>query len=67
MGMDGAEDTGGVVHLERWREAFYAVHTGDNLGAKKKAFQRAREDLVERGYISVADDLYSKGPEEWPV
>lgn len=45
--------------LEAWREVFYAWHTGDNTGAKKKAFQRARNVLVECGLLAVAHDVYT--------
>lgn len=48
-----------AVHVDTWRKYFYAGHTGDNSEAKKKAFQRARNDLIALGRIAVADDLYS--------
>jgi hypothetical protein len=44
--------------LEPWREVFYRMHTGDNSEAKRKAFQRARKDLVDAGRLAVADDIY---------
>lgn len=47
------------LHLDDWRPAFYAEHTGDNLDAKKKAFQRARGDLKKSGRLIVQDDVYS--------
>jgi len=43
------------VHLEDWRKVFYQKHTGDNVGSKKKAFQRARENT---DLFTVNDDLY---------
>ena len=46
------------VHADAWREAFYSIHTGDNADAKKKAFQRVRRDLVEKGMMAVKDDVY---------
>lgn len=46
------------VHVDHWREAFYAKHTGDNYQAKKKSFQRVRSDLVEAGTMTVTDDVY---------
>ena len=53
------------VHLEDWRSAFYAKHTGDNTDAKKKAFQRARKQLIEEGIFYVHNDLYlTRTPEE---
>lgn len=62
-----AAGPGSAVHLEAWREAFYAAHTGDGVGSKRKAFNRARGDLVDRGYLSVVADLYTEGAEAWPV
>lgn len=46
------------VHVDVWRDAFYAKHTGDNADAKKKAFQRVRRDLVASGRMTVTDDIY---------
>ncbi|KPQ05470.1 MAG: AAA domain [Rhodobacteraceae bacterium HLUCCA12] len=46
------------VHLDHWRDAFYAKHTGDTTDAKKKAFQRVRADLAEAGRIEATDDFY---------
>ncbi len=46
------------VHVDDWREAFNAKHTGDNYQAKKKAFQRVRADLVNLGKMTVQDDVY---------
>jgi hypothetical protein len=46
------------VHVEAWREAFYAKHTGDNADAKKKAFQRVRKDLTDTDRMKVQDDVY---------
>ena len=47
------------VALEDWREVFYQGHTGDNLEVKKKAFQRARIDLAQKGVVKVSNDFYS--------
>lgn len=46
------------VHLDTWQAAFLARHTGDNDDSKKRAFRRARGDLVEAGLLSVIDDYY---------
>lgn len=46
------------LHLEDWRVAFYSSHPGDTPEAKKKAFQRARKDLVDAGRMTVRDDVY---------
>jgi hypothetical protein len=47
------------LHRDQWREAFYAAHTGDSIEAKRKAFNRARQDLIELGRLAVADDVYT--------
>jgi len=47
------------VHLDTWRAVFYAGHSGDNDETKKKAFQRARADLLTKNKISVNNDTYS--------
>lgn len=44
--------------LESWRGKFYELSTADNLEAKKKAFQRVRNDLVTRGDLTVHNDVY---------
>ena len=49
----------GSLHLEDWRSLFYAGHTGDSEDTKKKAFQRARESLVDKGIIEVNNNYYS--------
>lgn len=46
------------LHRDQWRDVFYAAHTGDNDETKRKAFGRARKDLVERGDFTVSDDVY---------
>jgi len=48
----------GQVHLDAWQAAFLSRHTGDNDDSKKRAFRRARADLVEMGLLSVTDDIY---------
>ena len=49
----------GSLHLEDWRSLFYAGHTGDSEDTKKKAFQRARESLANKGLIEVNNNFYS--------
>lgn len=46
------------VHLDDWRDAFYAKHTGDNPDTKRRAFNRGRQALDEKGLMTVADDVY---------
>lgn len=57
-----------LVALEDWRTHFYAIHTGDNPEAKKKAFQRARNDMREAGAVAVQSDDYWLTPDTatWP-
>lgn len=47
------------ARLERWREEFYRLSTADNPESKRKAFNRAREDLVVMKKLFVDDDVYS--------
>jgi len=44
--------------LEAWRAKFYEMSTADNPEAKKKAFQRARNDLKKDGLATVLNDIY---------
>ena len=58
----GEEDADGAhnhVPLEAWRAEFYKTSTADNQDAKKKAFQRVRDDLVRMGKVTVKNDVYS--------
>lgn len=54
----------GGTDIETWRRAFYQLHTGDGDEAKKKAFQRAREDLVDHGHLCVRNDFYTRSGAE---
>lgn len=47
------------VHVDRWRAAYYRTSTADNPEAKRKAFQRARENLRGAGLVEVSDDHYT--------
>ncbi len=49
------------VHLNNWRPVFYRMSPADTDTAKKKAFERARKDLIERGELVVADNIYRLG------
>ncbi|MCG7493291.1 AAA family ATPase [Thalassobius sp. Cn5-15] len=46
------------VHRDDWRTAFYRIATQDNDDSKSKAFRRACTDLVEKGELDVADDVF---------
>lgn len=55
------DDEGAIfrgVHVDNWRDSFYAKHTGDNADAKRKAFLRVRTDLTTGNLMSVQDDIY---------
>ena len=60
---DGIWDINGFngVHVEVWRKEFYAKHTGDTSDAKRKAFQRVRNDLIKNGQMGIHDDVYLTG------
>ena len=45
------------VSLEGWREIFYKRSTADTQEAKRKAFERARKDVVEKGFLEVNDTV----------
>ena len=46
------------LHLSQWRPVFYRVSPADSDTAKKKAFERARKDLIELGRIEVENNIY---------
>lgn len=48
-----------TAELSQWRSIFYAVYNGDSPDAKKKAFQRVRNDLETKGIIKGEHDIYS--------
>jgi hypothetical protein len=48
-----------TAELSQWRSIFYAVYNGDSPDAKKKAFQRVRNDLETKGIITGENDIYS--------
>ncbi len=54
------EDGGFIgVHLHDWRAVFMRISLQDNDAAKRKAFSRAKNDLVQIGDLCVANDVYS--------
>ncbi|MFZ8897726.1 MAG: hypothetical protein ACO20X_04255, partial [Alphaproteobacteria bacterium] len=42
-----------------WWKIFYQRSIADTQEAKRKAFERARKDLVEKGFLEVKDDIYT--------
>lgn len=46
------------VHRDDWRTAFLRTATQDNDDSKSKAFRRACTDLVKKGELDVADDVF---------
>lgn len=49
------------IHLDVWREDFYREHPGDNIAAKKKAFQRTRDSLLSLNLLRADNDVYFPG------
>jgi hypothetical protein len=47
------------VHINDWRDKFYEGCAADNLEAKRKAFQRARTDLINQKKIKAKNDFYT--------
>jgi hypothetical protein len=48
-------------HLENedlWRDQFFEKHTGNTSDTKRKAFSRAKSDLVNEGILSVKNNTY---------
>lgn len=59
-----ADDSSFVgVPIAAWREAFYRASPAENDDAKRKAFNRARNDLIELGALAVQNDVYRKAGE----
>lgn len=57
----GIIDTGGAfvgLPLPAWRAAFYRKSPAENEDAKRKAFNRARCELVEQGMLAADNDVY---------
>lgn len=52
------DDLSAGVHVENWRPVYYAKSTADTADSKKKAFQRARDDLVRARWLAVQEDVY---------
>lgn len=48
------------VHIDDWRKTAYEanISTGASLDAKKKAFQRALNELENKGYVQSKNDLW---------
>jgi hypothetical protein len=52
------------VHLDVWRTSFYRRSTAETPEAKRKAFERARADLVKMKILEVDSDRYKLTGEE---
>ncbi|MFA5990243.1 MAG: AAA family ATPase [Sphingomonas sp.] len=49
------------IHVDAWRPVFYRSSTSDNEDTKRKAFNRARSDLVRDGQLVMENDRYRMG------
>lgn len=47
------------VHIDHWRDKFYEGCAADTNEAKRKAFQRARTDLISKKKIKTKNDYYT--------
>ncbi|MEA4951961.1 MAG: AAA family ATPase [Aminivibrio sp.] len=55
------------VHIEDWRPYFYETATADSQSGKRGSFNRGIKGLVEGGYLTVRNDVYSlANPKETP-
>ncbi|NCC59287.1 MAG: hypothetical protein EOM17_17005, partial [Synergistales bacterium] len=46
------------VRLEDWRPYFYETATAESKDGKRKAFNRARDELVDKGILTPKNDVY---------
>ena len=47
------------ISLKGWRKKFYQRSTANTQETKRKASERVREDLVEKGFLEAIDDNYT--------
>ena len=47
------------AHVDQWRPNFYAGHPADSPDAKRKAFNRARQSLINNGLVDCKNDKYT--------
>jgi RecA-family ATPase len=52
------------IHVDTWKGFFFTGHVSDSEDSKRKAFYRARRELVALGRVTVADDFYGLAGEE---
>ena len=55
---DEQDGWGNGLHLIQWSEAFLKIHTGTNPDSKRRMFDKARVELVDKGIFSVEHDIY---------
>nr|WP_281355972.1 AAA family ATPase [Azoarcus taiwanensis] len=55
------------LHLSQWRPVFYRMSPADSDAAKKKAFERARKDLIELQRIEVENNVYRLAGDTAPI
>ena len=49
------------VELEEWREHFRRQHTGNTDKSKDAVFSHNRQELVNKRYLTVENNIYSLG------
>lgn len=47
------------LHIDQWRDVYYAKSTADGQDNKRKSFERDRKSAVERKQMKVSNDVYS--------
>lgn len=62
IAFDALVGLGVYSHIDAWRDAAYSsgISATSSRDAKKKAFRRAVNDLLDAGYVETKDDYY------WP-
>lgn len=56
---------GGIgARMEEWRQVFYTRHDATTLEAKRKAFERAKVELLSAKCVIVSDGIYRPAPRD---
>lgn len=46
------------AHIDEWRDEYYQRSAAENAESKRRAFNRARKDLINLGKLVVTNDVY---------
>jgi hypothetical protein len=48
-----------TARVDEWRPNFYAGHPADSIDAKRKAFNRSKNKLINIGLVKCENDNYT--------